>query len=56
MKRRLSLKHSPAFKSKVVLAAVKGAKAWLTGAMAHAFAVGRGATPVNHSWPLDDKP
>ena len=37
-------------------AAVEGAKAWLTGALAHAFAVGRGAKPVNHFWPLDDKP
>jgi hydroxymethylpyrimidine/phosphomethylpyrimidine kinase len=36
--------------------AVEGAKAWLTGALAHAFAIGRGAKPVNHSWPLDDKP
>jgi len=46
---RLALGHE-------VLAAVEGAKAWLTGALAHAFAVGRGAIPVNHSWPLDDKP
>ena len=37
-------------------AAVEGAKAWLTGALAHAFAVGRGAKPVNHFWPLDEKP
>ena len=37
-------------------AAVEEAKAWLTGALAHAFAVGRGAKPVNHFWPLDDKP
>jgi hydroxymethylpyrimidine/phosphomethylpyrimidine kinase len=37
-------------------AAVEQAKAWLNGALAHAFAVGRGAKPVNHSWPLDDKP
>ena len=37
-------------------AAVEGAKAWLTGALAHAFAVGRGAKPVNHFWPLDAKP
>ncbi|MBW1761496.1 MAG: bifunctional hydroxymethylpyrimidine kinase/phosphomethylpyrimidine kinase [Deltaproteobacteria bacterium] len=37
-------------------AAVKGAKGWLTGALTHAFAVGRGAKPVNHSWPLEDKP
>lgn len=37
-------------------AAVEQAKTWLNGALAHAFAVGRGAKPVNHSWPLDDKP
>jgi hydroxymethylpyrimidine/phosphomethylpyrimidine kinase len=37
-------------------AAVEGAKAWLTGALAHAFAVGSGAKPVNHFWPLDPKP
>ena len=37
-------------------AAVEGAKAWLTGALAHAFAVGSGAKPVNHFWPLDTKP
>ena len=37
-------------------AAVGGAKAWLAGALAHAFAVGRGAKPVNHLWPLDEKP
>jgi len=35
--------------------AVEGAKAWLGGALAHAFAVGRGAKPVNHLWPLEDK-
>ncbi len=37
-------------------AAVQGAKAWLGGALAHAFAVGKGAKPVNHLWPLDEKP
>ncbi|MGB5266392.1 MAG: bifunctional hydroxymethylpyrimidine kinase/phosphomethylpyrimidine kinase [Polyangiales bacterium] len=37
-------------------AAVEGAKAWLAGALAHAFAVGKGAKPVNHLWPLDEKP
>ncbi|MBW1907697.1 MAG: bifunctional hydroxymethylpyrimidine kinase/phosphomethylpyrimidine kinase [Deltaproteobacteria bacterium] len=37
-------------------AAVEGAKAWLTGALAHAFAVGKGAKPVNHFWPMDAKP
>jgi len=37
-------------------AAVDGAKAWLAGAIAHAFAVGKGAKPVNHLWPLDEKP
>jgi hydroxymethylpyrimidine/phosphomethylpyrimidine kinase len=37
-------------------AAVEGAKAWLTGALAHAFAIGRGAHTVNHFWPLDRKP
>lgn len=36
-------------------AAVVGAKAWLTGALAHAFAVGNGARPVNHLWPIGDK-
>ena len=36
--------------------AVGEAKAWLTGALAHAFAVGNGAKPVNHFWPLDAKP
>ena len=36
--------------------AVEGAKAWLGGALAHAFAVGKGAKPVNHLWPLKDKP
>ena len=37
-------------------AAVEGAKAWLTGALAHAFAVGKGAKPVNHFWPIEAKP
>jgi hydroxymethylpyrimidine/phosphomethylpyrimidine kinase len=37
-------------------AAVRGAKAWLGGALAHAFAVGNGAQPVNHLWPIDAKP
>lgn len=37
-------------------AAVEGAKAWLAGALAHAYAVGKGAKPVNHLWPLDEKP
>ena len=36
--------------------AVARAKAWLTAALAHAFAVGRGAKPVNHLWPVDGKP
>jgi hydroxymethylpyrimidine/phosphomethylpyrimidine kinase len=36
--------------------AVVGAKAWLTQALTHAFAVGKGARPVNHLWPMDDKP
>lgn len=33
-----------------ILAAVAVAKQWLTGALAHAFAVGKGAKPVNHFW------
>jgi len=37
-------------------AAVEGAKGWLTAALAHAFSVGKGARPVNHLWPLDEKP
>jgi hydroxymethylpyrimidine/phosphomethylpyrimidine kinase len=36
--------------------AVREAKAWLTGSLAHAFAVGSGALPMNHFWPLDTKP
>ena len=35
--------------------AVRGAKAWLTGALAHAFAVGKGARPVNHLWPVREE-
>ncbi|MGB8221460.1 MAG: bifunctional hydroxymethylpyrimidine kinase/phosphomethylpyrimidine kinase [Polyangiales bacterium] len=35
--------------------AVYGAKAWLTGALAHAFAVGKGARPVNHLWPVREE-
>jgi len=35
--------------------AVEGAKAWLTGALAHAFPIGKGAWPVNHLWPIRDK-
>jgi len=38
-----------------ILAAVVVAKEWLTGALAHAFAVGKGAKPVNHFWRLDEK-
>jgi hydroxymethylpyrimidine/phosphomethylpyrimidine kinase len=37
-------------------AAVAGAKAWLSEALAHAFAVGKGARPVNHFWHVDEKP
>lgn len=39
-----------------VPAAVATAKAWLTGALRQAFAVGQGASPVNHLWPVDGKP
>lgn len=39
-----------------VRTAVTIAKRWLGGALRHAFAVGEGATPVNHLWTLDDKP
>jgi hydroxymethylpyrimidine/phosphomethylpyrimidine kinase len=39
-----------------VPSAVAVAKAWLTPALRHAFAVGQGALPVNHLWPLDEKP
>jgi hydroxymethylpyrimidine/phosphomethylpyrimidine kinase len=37
-------------------AAVQGAKEWLTRALRQAFPVGRGALPVNHLVPVDDKP
>ena len=36
--------------------AVARAKAWLEGALAHAFAVGKGAKPVNHLWDVEHKP
>jgi hydroxymethylpyrimidine/phosphomethylpyrimidine kinase len=36
--------------------AVTTAKSWLTGALRAAFPVGKGALPVNHLWPVDDKP
>lgn len=36
--------------------AVASAKAWLTRALCEAFAVGKGAVPVNHLSGLDDKP
>ena len=36
--------------------AVQGAKAWLDAALAGAFAVGKGAKPVNHLWPVHHKP
>ncbi|MGB8332705.1 MAG: bifunctional hydroxymethylpyrimidine kinase/phosphomethylpyrimidine kinase [Polyangiales bacterium] len=39
-----------------ILGAVVGAKAWLTGALCHAFAIGKGAKPVNHFWPVYEKP
>jgi len=39
-----------------LLLAMTRAKTWLTGALAHAFAVGHGAKPVNHLWPVRDKP
>lgn len=35
--------------------AVHEAKAWLTGSLAQAFAVGGGALPVNHFWHLEHK-
>jgi hydroxymethylpyrimidine/phosphomethylpyrimidine kinase len=35
--------------------AVEGAKAWITGALTHAFAVGKGARPVNHLWPVHEE-
>jgi hydroxymethylpyrimidine/phosphomethylpyrimidine kinase len=37
-------------------AAVAMAKAWLTQALRNAFPVGKDAVPVNHLWPVDDKP
>jgi hydroxymethylpyrimidine/phosphomethylpyrimidine kinase len=36
--------------------AVACAKVWLEGALAHAFAVGKGAKPVNHLWDVGSKP
>ena len=33
--------------------AVRSAKAWLEGALEHAFSVGKGARPVNHLWGFD---
>jgi hydroxymethylpyrimidine kinase/phosphomethylpyrimidine kinase len=39
-----------------VPSAVTAAKSWLTQALRHAFAVGKGAVPVNHLWPMGDKP
>jgi hydroxymethylpyrimidine/phosphomethylpyrimidine kinase len=36
--------------------AVSSAKAWLTGALEAAFAVGKDAWPVNHLWPVAGKP
>ncbi len=39
-----------------VVAAVATSKQWLTGALREAFAVGQGATPVNHLWPVASKP
>jgi len=38
-----------------LLDAVRGTKAWLDLALARAFAVGKGARPVNHLCPVDDK-
>jgi hydroxymethylpyrimidine/phosphomethylpyrimidine kinase len=35
--------------------AVGRAKTWLTGALAGSFAVGTGAKPVNHLWPVSDE-
>ena len=46
---RLALGHD-------MRAAIEGAKAWLTGSLAHAFAIGEGSQPVNHLWPLREKP
>lgn len=39
-----------------VPSAVMTAKAWLTGALRESFPVGQGAVPVNHLWPVRDKP
>jgi len=36
--------------------AVAIAKHWLTDALREAFSVGQGALPVNHLWPVGDKP
>lgn len=36
--------------------AVAIAKAWLTQALRESFSVGQGALPVNHLWPVRDKP
>jgi hydroxymethylpyrimidine/phosphomethylpyrimidine kinase len=38
-----------------ILPAVLRAKTWLTGALAHAFPVGKGAMPVNHFWRIPDE-
>jgi hydroxymethylpyrimidine/phosphomethylpyrimidine kinase len=38
-----------------IFTAVVRAKVWLTGALAHAFRVGKGTKPVNHLWRLDRK-
>ena len=35
--------------------AVRGAKGWLGRALRHAFAVGKGAKPVNHLWPIGEE-
>ena len=39
-----------------LLSAVAVAKTWITGALRQAFAVGQGAVPVNHLWPVRGKP
>jgi hydroxymethylpyrimidine/phosphomethylpyrimidine kinase len=39
-----------------IVAAVRRAKTWLTGALASSFAVGTGARPINHLWPVSDEP
>lgn len=36
--------------------AIARAKAWIDGALAHAFAVGKGAKPVNHLWDVEREP